>query len=200
MEGLKKHGPLIICLLVCISAGGRGSYIWVKAVAAQILLRNAWSRTASTQHHRPWPWADTHPVGRLLSQDHDVDLVILSGVSGHSLAFGPGHQPGSAHPGSNGHVVLAAHRDTHFRFLKDVKRGDELWLQSPHRNLILYEVSDLMVVDKNDTHHLDQSRHGMLTLVTCYPFDSAFSRGRQRYLVQLVRRHQRGSTASENRS
>ena len=114
------------------------------------------------------------------------------------MAFGPGHQPGSTKPGSNGHVVMAAHRDTHFNFLQDLVVGDQLWLESRERKLIQYAVRSLKVVDQSETHHLDQRERNTLTLITCYPFDSPISGGPGRYLVQLVRSPQLGFSMIQN--
>ncbi len=40
---------------------------------------------------KPWPWADTHPVARLIAPAQDADVLVLAGASGRTLAFGPGH-------------------------------------------------------------------------------------------------------------
>ena len=197
MGQLKRHGLWMVCLLISIGSASSGGYIWAKALTAQVLLQNAWNETDAHTDFKPWPWADTHPVGRLISHDHDVDLIVLNGVSGHTMAFGPGHQPNTARVGSDGHVVLAAHRDTHFRFLKDVMIGDELWLQDRNREKIRYEVRAMKVVDQSETEHLDQALKNTLTLVTCYPFDSPMTGGPGRYLVQLTRTVHHESEANE---
>ena len=55
-----------------------------------------------------------------------VSAIVLAGSSGQALAFGPGHVERTADAGERGVAVYAAHRDTHFRFLKDVAVGDEI--------------------------------------------------------------------------
>lgn len=70
---------------------GQGLWIHMKATAAQWLLQHAWTRTIKTQKPaKPWPWADTWPVGRLLVPRLGINQVILADASGRSLAFGPG--------------------------------------------------------------------------------------------------------------
>ncbi len=82
---------------------GQGLWIPVKAIAAQWLLQHAWAQTLKTQQPaKPWPWADTWPVGRLLVPRHGIDQIILADASGRSLAFGPGQLSGSAKPGEPG--------------------------------------------------------------------------------------------------
>ncbi len=147
-----------------------------------MLLRVAWERA---QHGaampRPWPWADTHVVARLVAPAHGVDLLVLAGASGRTLAFGPGHHDGSALPGTSGNVVLAGHRDTHFRFLQELAHGDVLELRTPAGVLRRYRVNATAIVDHRD---LALPRDAsMLTLVTCYPFDAFASGGPLRYVV-----------------
>src|SRR5262249_61701653 len=63
------------------------TWIPVKAQVAQILLLRAWDRTrAGTATAKPWPWADTWPVGRLRVPRLGVDEIVLAGASGNALA------------------------------------------------------------------------------------------------------------------
>lgn len=161
-----------------------GSWIFTKAAVAQVLLRHAWSATrAGAERARPWPWADTWPVARLLSPERRVDLVVLEGATGSSTAFGPGHILGTALPGAAGNVALAAHRDTHFRFLRDLTPGEPLWLELPDGRVVRYAVEHTRIVDEHDTRLLETPGR-WLTLVTCYPFDAAVPGGPLRYVVQ----------------
>ena len=46
---------------------GSGAWIYVKAQLAQVLLQRAWAGTLAGQRDvKPWPWADTWPVARLV--------------------------------------------------------------------------------------------------------------------------------------
>jgi sortase A len=175
-----------ITLLVCggIAFFGHGLYIFAKAELAQVLLHRAWARTQSSgEPSRPWPWADTHPVARLTAPTRGADVLVLSGASGRSLAFGPGHLPGSANPGEPGNSVIVAHRDTHFRFLQRVVIGDLLIVETSDGTHRRFQVRRTYVVD---FHALDIPRDGpvpTLTLVTCFPFDAINPGGPLRYVV-----------------
>src|SRR5260370_883042 len=65
--------------------------------------------------------------------------------------------------------AVAAHRDSFFRPLADVKLGDRLILTTSHGKFG-YAVSKVRVVDPDDVSVLAQTGHSSLTLVTCYPF------------------------------
>jgi len=161
-----------------------GSRIYVKALVAQVLLRNAWQQARQGQAMpRPWPWADTWAVARLRSASHGVDLIVLAGASGESTAFGPGHITGTAPPGALGNVGLAAHRDTHFAFLEQVQRGEQLWLELPDGRARAFAVDSMRVVHESDTQSLSEPGDA-LTLVTCYPFHAANAGGPWRYVVR----------------
>ena len=163
---------------------GHGLYIFAKAELAQVLLHRAWARTQSSgEPIPPWPWADTHPVARLTAPTRGADVLVLSGASGRSLAFGPGHLPGSANPGEPGNSVIVAHRDTHFRFLKRIVIGDLLIAEKSDGTHRRFKVRRTYVVD---FHALDIPRDTpvpTLTLVTCFPFDAINPGGPLRYVV-----------------
>lgn len=162
----------------------QGGFIYAKALLAQVLLRSAWMEAAAGDiRPRPWPGADTWPVARLVSPAHDVDLVVLSGATGSTTAFGPGHITGTARPGEIGNVGLAAHRDTHFAFLERLRVGERLWLELPGGRARSFEVKELQVVDSGDTSSLSEPGD-LLTLVTCFPFSAATPGGPLRYVVQ----------------
>src|SRR4029453_5906963 len=140
----------LIVLLACagLACFGNGLYIYAKAQAAQVLLNAAGSRTqVPGAPLRPGPWADTHPVARLIVPARDADLLVLSGASGRTLAFGPGHLDGSANPGDAGNSVITGHRDTHFRFLRDVAAGDSLVVEGRNGTRRHFHVRQTYVAD-----------------------------------------------------
>ncbi len=176
-------------LLFCIALGlsfwqlGQGGYLHAKAVLAQQLIKQAWQETlANLQQHKPWPWADTWPVGRLQVPAQNIDLYVLAGDSGRTLAFGPGHRFGSALPGGIGTTLISAHRDTHFGFLKRLTVGDEILFQGVDGQWQHYQVSNSTVVHEADTI-ADTSENNRLALVTCYPFDAILPGGPLRFVV-----------------
>jgi len=163
---------------------GQGAWIYVKARLAQRLLQRAWARTLRGEPEaRPWPWADTWPVARLQVPAHGVDLIVLTGVSGRTLAFGPGHAPGSAVPGAHGTAIVTGHRDTHFRFLERVQQGDAIIVEGPDRRRSRLRVQETSVVDSRTAVIRNEDRSAGLALVTCYPFDAVRPGGPLRYVV-----------------
>lgn len=180
---------LISALLISLPLCGmwfmaQGSYIHAKARLAQFLLEAAWTDTLNGQEEvKPWPWADTWPVSRLSAPRLGISRIVLAGANGSALAFGPGHLFESAAPGEPGNTVIAGHRDTHFSFIKDLRIGDELQLQTERKRTLIYQVIDTAIVDENDTDLLVRDEHKFLTLITCYPFNAIQSGGSRRYLV-----------------
>src|SRR5437773_11778204 len=148
----RRHLMLSGAAVALLVAGGvsfaSGAYLYGKAHVGQWLLHRAWTQTqASGKPARPWPWADTQPIARLLAPRLNVDLLVLAGASGRTLAWGPGHLDGSAAVGVTGNAVLSAHRDTHFRFLARVAIGDRLIVEPADGRRIAYRVRDIAVVD-----------------------------------------------------
>ena len=171
---------------------GEGLYVHAKAQLAQVLVRSAWERTlAGERQVKPWPWADTWPVARLAVPDKNIDLYVLAGANGRTIAFGPGHMFGTALPGEKGNSVIGGHRDTHLNFLRDAKRGAELKVQRPDGVWRRFRVKAAEVLDEKEIWVTRQDGATRMTLITCYPFDAVRAGGPLRYVVfadAIVRR------------
>jgi len=147
-------------------------------------MLRAWARSAEENDRQvPWPWADTWPVARLSAKAGDVDMIVLAGGSGRTLAFGPGHLSASSLPGEPGNSVIAGHRDTHFNFLRDIEIGETLVIEKISGRKHLYKVIAIDVVDSRRGSLLLDTDAAMLSLVTCYPFESREPGGPMRYVV-----------------
>lgn len=163
---------------------GQGAYIPAKAWLAQELMQRAWVRTGvGEERATPWPWADTWPIARLTAKQRDVDLIVLAGGSGRTLAFGPGHLSASAMPGEIGNTIIGGHRDTHFQFLRKVEVGELLGMETPRGQRHLYKVVGVDIVDSRKGSLVLDTDAAMLSLVTCYPFDALEAGGPLRYVV-----------------
>lgn len=165
---------------------GQAGYIHAKARLARYLLEDAWQRTlAGERHARPWPWADTWPVARLTVPRLGVDLIVLDGASGSSLAFGPGHLDGSAWPGEVGNSIISGHRDTHFAFLRRLMPGDLVQVQDASGRRHDFRMTGGQVFDARRQHLAGGDGRPRLLLLTCYPFDALVPGGPLRYLAEL---------------
>lgn len=131
---------------------------------------------------RPWLWADTWPVARLLTPD-GAQHYVLDSVSGEALAFGPGWLPVSVAPGEPGTTLIAGHQDSHFAFLNNVKPGDRIQVQNRSGHTFVYRVATTRIVDSRKERMSLQYHTAELQLVTCYPFNSLHSGGPLRYVV-----------------
>ena len=181
---LALSGAVVALLVVGGVSFASGAYLYGKAHVGQWLLHRAWTRAqASGKPERPWPWADTQPIARLLAPQQRVDLLVLAGASGRTLAWGPGHLDGSAAVGSPGNAVLSAHRDTHFRFLARMAIGDRLIVERADGRKTTYRVRDIAIVDARALGMPRDTERPTLTLVTCYPFDALVPGGALRYVV-----------------
>jgi sortase A len=185
---------LRIAALALLAAGtwelmGAG-YVHAKAFAAQQLLDVAWQRARSgAPAARPWPGADLQPVARLAVPRLGVEQVVLADASGRSLAFGPGHLPGTARPGAAGtaNSVIAAHRDTHFAFMRELEVGDAVLVEAAEGRPARYRVTERRVTRADDASVMAEHGDARLTLVTCWPFDAVRSGTPWRYVVVAVR-------------
>lgn len=181
---------LAFSLLIALSLVGliqiaRGAMVPAKAIVAQILLERAFNRSLVLHRPvKPWPWADMVPVARITVPRLGIDRIVLDTGSGQAMAFGPTLLPSAAGVGEPGTTVIAAHRDTHFRFLENVRKGDVIALKGSDGAEHRYIVAGTEIVRWDRFAILDMPGK-RLDLATCYPF-GAIRHGPLRYVVQAV--------------
>lgn len=179
---------LLVCLLtIGLWQLGEGSWIYAKAGLAQHLLQRAWSRTlAGETKSKPWPWADTWPVARLIVPSQHIDQIVLEGAYGRTLAFGPGHVESAWPISSSGTIILTGHRDTHFSFLQQLEQSDVIELDTTTGIRRRYRVEETRIADSRSASIGIQQGQPRLVLVTCYPFDAIQAGGPLRYVVTAL--------------
>ena len=182
---MRRIVPFLIAIVGLILFG-QGAYVHAKALLAQILLERAFAETITTGHTtKPWSWADTWPVARIEVKRIHASAIVLEGSSGQALAFGPGHVELTPDAGERGVAVYAAHRDTHFRFLRDVAIGDEIDVTRSDGKTFRYRTDGSSIV-RFDNSGIDPLSSGFeLVLSTCWPFD-ALTSGPDRYLLHAT--------------
>ncbi len=184
MMRMLRRALFLACLLTGMASLGAAAQIHAKAWLGQQLIAFAWNAVQGGEEAaRPWPWADTWPVARLEVPAHGVDLFVLSGGTGRTLAWGPGHMDGTAPVGAPGNAVIGGHRDTHFAFLERVEIGTRIRAEDARGWVRTYHVVDRFVTTERDASVLAPTDAPQLTLVTCWPFDAAAPGGTERYVV-----------------
>ena len=198
---MSRRRLILAALLLTLVGGwllGQAGVVYAKAWLAQVLLEQAWQKSLDSSEPavaiRPWPWADSHPVGRLRVAALGIDQIVMAGASGRSMAFGPAHLDGSASLGAAGHSLLFGHRDTHFAFLEALTSDSTISLQGRDGRWRDYRVVDRRVVDSRRARLLPGDGRARVSLVTCYPFDSLVPGGPLRYVVHAVSEEPQPST------
>lgn len=177
----------VLALALGSTAIASGGYIVAKAELGQWLLERAWLRTLATgDAAKPWPWADMHPVARLIAPAQHADVIVLSGATGRTLAWGPGHLDGSARAGERGNAVFTAHRDTHFAFLARAQVGERIIVERADGSRTTFRIAATAVVAASALHLRADSDAPTLTLVTCYPFRAIAPNTPWRYVVSAT--------------
>jgi len=177
---------LMVAALVVATTGfysiGKAGYMLAKAELAQVLLNRAWTRTLNGEPDaKAWPWADVKPVARLNVPRLDESAIILSDTSGEALAFGPGPVGGEATLHDGRLKIIAAHRDSHFDFLGDVRPGDEITLILADGLLHSYRIRGAEIIDSTG-YKMPRPQSDGLALVTCWPLDGK-TRGPLRFIL-----------------
>jgi len=178
--------PTVAAAILCatgLALFGQGVWIHAKALLAQVLLERAFAASlAAGAPVRPWAWADTWPVARIEVPRLHASEIALAGASGQALAFGPGHVERTPEAGEPGTAVYAAHRDTSFAFLADVRIGDAIRVTRRDGKAFAFRVTGTSVVRWDASGIAVDADGRNLVLATCWPLDAAVS-GPLRYLV-----------------
>ena len=161
--------------------------LWIpaKAELAQHLLERSWLRTLEGEADaKPWPWADTRAIAILEVPRLGLREIVLEGSSGRNLAFGP-TLLNSRQLEESSDRILSGHRDTHFRFLKDLQTGDLLRLRTVNE-VRDYRVNWQEAVDTRQQQLVIDDSIERLTLLTCYPFNATTAGGPLRWVVTAL--------------
>jgi len=108
-------------------------------------------------------------VGKVEIPKLHLSAVVFQGTNDKVLDRGVGHMDHSALPGQSGNVVLAAHRDSYFRGLKDIQQGDRITVTTEDGPRD-YKVELTEIVAPTDVSVAGPTADPTLTLITCYPF------------------------------
>jgi sortase A len=98
----------------------------------------------------------------------NLDAIVVEGAGRKQLSIGPGHITTTALPGESGNSVITGHRDTFFRHIYELNKGDDIVVRR-NGQTFHYEVTGKKVVHPEDISVLDPTSDGQLTLITCYP-------------------------------
>lgn len=108
-------------------------------------------------------------LGRLEVPSVGLTVMVREGVDSATLRRAVGHLPSSALPGEPGNFVLLGHRDTFFRPLRDLAKGDSLRFHTEHGR-VEYVVESISVVSPEGVT-IQPATDPISTLITCFPFD-----------------------------
>jgi sortase A len=152
-------------------------YVAITLIDAKIYQKNALSILekqiqAENQHKAEQPVLaikEGDVLGHIEIPRMGVSVAVLQGTTSRTLRLGVGHINGTALPGEPGNIGIAGHRDTFFRALKDIRKDDEIQLETA-TGITRYEVDLIQITSPSNVGVLAPTAESSLTLVTCYPF------------------------------
>jgi sortase A len=177
----KPYGPNALILrwiARILLATGVVLLAWVAGVAIQARFYQA-SVTQYLKKQRELPQRPASPVelelvegqtlGRMEIPRLGLSVGVFQGTQSKTLRIGAGHIEGTAIPGEAGNSGIAAHRDTFFRPLENIRTNDEIQIETA-RGFSHYQVDSIRIVLPDDVAVLEPTAESGVTLVTCYPF------------------------------
>ncbi|MBB5198088.1 class D sortase [Anaerocolumna cellulosilytica] len=109
-------------------------------------------------------------IGELSIPKLKITLPVYEGTEDNELKRGVGHYADSVLPGENDNSVLSGHRDTVFRNLESLEKGDLLIINT-YAGEFFYKIKKFRIVDEDDRTVIVPKPGATLTLTTCSPFD-----------------------------
>jgi sortase A len=156
-------------LVLGILALGYAGYVVLDAHAYQAYEQAKFENVSPGQAPPP-PLVVGGVIGEIQVPRLHLKAIVVQGDSHTILRRAVGHIPETALPGTPGNVVLAGHRDTFFRPLRNIRLGDAIDLKTPDGEF-QYLVESTQVVPASNLEVLNASHGHTLTLITCFPFD-----------------------------
>jgi sortase A len=138
---------------------------------SQHQLQQQWSKQQERRAAQTQKTSESVPSGgltRLSIPKINLAAIVVEGTGPKQLLLGPGHMEDTATPGENGNAVISGHRDTFFRHIYELQKGDEVFVQRSGKTY-RYAVQSKLVVQPTDLSVINPSKDARLTLITCYP-------------------------------
>jgi LPXTG-site transpeptidase (sortase) family protein len=158
---------VLIALGIILLGYVTGSY-W-EIYRSQKNLEAAWDQQAATVNASEQPKMSPELIlTRIRVPKIGMDAIVVEGASVKELSEGPGHMRETAEPGETGNAVITGHRDTFFRHIYELTKGDQIQVQRNGRNFT-YEVTSQKIVKPEDISVINPTMDSQLTLITCYP-------------------------------
>lgn len=195
----RTYLPVVLMLVGLLTLAYVGSeyfamYREQKSLAAEWAQQER-DRMVRASEHTNQQERTNDGIIRLQIPKIDLDAYVLEGSGHKQLKLGVGRITTTAIPGQNGNAVVTAHRDTFFRHIVELKKGDEIIVRRNGERMV-FEMSGNRIVKPTDISVLKQTEDPQLTLITCYPtyyigpaperlvvFSKLVSRGPDRELV-----------------
>jgi sortase A len=155
-------------LIVGLFALGYAAYVVVDAHAYQAYEQSKFEDVSIKEP--PALLVEGGIIGEIQVPRLQLKAIVVQGDSHTILRRAVGHVPETALPGTPGNVVLAGHRDTFFRPLRNIQRGDAITFKT-RNGAYQYLVESTEVVPATDVEVLNATAGRTLTLITCFPFD-----------------------------
>ena len=137
-------------------------------------------------------------LGRLEVPRLGLSTIVIEGDDEYNLLVGAGHLPETPLPWHDGNSVLAGHRDTDFRPLRNIQLGDTIRFHNADTT-VEYLVRGTEIVEPTDVTSLKATDVPTLTLITCYPF-SYIGPAPKRFVVRAERTTDVAPSATRNQA
>ena len=166
---LRQRLSVILMLIGAGILGYVGTEYWAMYHEQKVLQREWQEQQKSSASTRTTLKAvQDDGLTRVSIPKINLDVIVVEGTNHRALRVGPGHLKTTPAPGEVGNSVISAHRDTFFRHIYELAKGDEIQVRRGGHTFT-FQVTGKKIVEPSDVSVLKNSPDARLTLITCYP-------------------------------
>jgi sortase A len=163
---IRRHLWILLTVVGVFLLGFVGSEYYGMYSEQKRLTQDWEKQNAPVQQGEVRPVADG--LTRVEIPKINLEAMVVEGTTRKQLKLGIGRIKTSAQPGEMGNSVITAHRDTFFRKIYELTKGDEILIRR-NGEVFRYRVTGKRIVDPSDVSVIRPTKDAQLTLITCYP-------------------------------
>ena len=164
----KLASTIFLILGVLLLVVALGAYTWMSVEQRQMETKWQADSAKSAAAAQSGGSSANEDITLLSIPKIKLQAAILEGTTHRSLMLAPGHLENTVWPGEAGNSVIAGHRDTFFRHVHDLNKGDDIYIRRGTREYH-YVVISKSITAPSDIAVTYPTKDTRLTLVTCYP-------------------------------
>lgn len=162
-RNVRRLSSLLLILGIVLLVFAAGAYGWMSLEQHRLKTQGRVQNASLTAE-----WGTNYGLTLLSIPKIHLQAAVLNGTGRKTLLLAPAHLQATVWPGQAGNSVIAGHRDTFFRHIPELEKGDDVYVRRGGHEFH-YLVTAKSIVAPDDMAVVQPTPDSRLTLITCYP-------------------------------